>query len=170
MSEINNTYGSFDKALGETAIAAANEIASLKTDLEKWSGEAVRLTQLAEDRGAEISNLTRERDNYQRSLNELRESWNRAVKLFEASLEEDGVDTDDLNENTRALVELFEIEFTREVEVRVTVTYSGTVTVPKNADIYNIEGGLDYYDSLDLELEGNNVGSISYDDFDIEEI
>ncbi len=98
------------------------------------------------------------------------EKWSRAAMLFEASLEEDGVDIDDLNENTNALVQMFGIEFTKEVEVRVTVTYSGTVTIPKNADVYDVQSGLDYYDSLDLELEGNTVGSISYDDFDIEEI
>ncbi len=117
-----------------------------------------------------VAELEAQRAFYVKESNEWREKWARAATLFEASLEEDGVDTDDLNENTRALVEMFGIEFTKEVEVRVTVTYSGTVTIPKNADVYDVQSGLDYYDSLDLELEGNTVGSISYDDFDIEEL
>lgn len=141
MSE-NNYEGSFAQARNEADVARANEIATLKAD----------------------------RDTYAKRLTDLQAKWDKAVRLFEASLEEDGVDTDDLNENTRELVELFGIEFTKEVEVRVTVTYSGTVTIPKNADIDDIETGLSYYDSLDLELDSDSVGSISYDDFEIEEL
>lgn len=125
---------------------------------------------LLEQAEAQRENLRFERDAYVKELNEWRVKWGRAASLFEASLEEDGVDTDDLNENTSALVEMFGIEFTKEVEVRVTVTYSGTITIPKGADLYDVESGLDYYDHLTLELDSNEVGSISYDDFEIEEL
>ena len=95
------------------------------------------------------------------------EKWARAKTLFEASLEEDGVDTDNLGHSTSALVDLFEIEFTEEVFITATVTYSGTLTLPKGYDLYDLSlEDLGY--ALDVTLNGDVIGDITYDSTDFD--
>lgn len=92
--------------------------------------------------------------------------WQKAKALLEASFEEDGVDTDELGHSTSRLVELFEIEFTEEVEVTLTITYSGKVVVPKGADLGNLvmESGPDY--DVNVELDGDTIGNLSLEGTD----
>ena len=88
------------------------------------------------------------------------EKWYRAKTLFEASIEEDGVDTDDLSENMNALVQMFGIEFTEEVYLTVTVTYSGTVTVPKGAEMGDLCLEVEPDWDVNVELDGDTVGNL----------
>jgi hypothetical protein len=92
--------------------------------------------------------------------------WQKAKTLLEASFEEDGVDTDNLGYSAGRLVELFEIEFTEEVEVTLTITYSGRVTIKKGADL----GDLCLEDEpawdVNLELDGDTIGNLTLDGTD----
>ena len=131
MSEINNTYGSFDKAFGETAIAAANEIASLKADLE--------------------ASKTREQ-----TLLASVDYWAKQWRVVEADLEaffQDGT----LNEGSPLddyLIETFDIQTTEEVEVTVTAIWSGTVTVKRGSDISDLDTSDSLPYELSVELDG----------------
>lgn len=99
------------------------------------------------------------------------EKWAMAKTLLKALLEEDGVDTDDLGENMSALVELFEIEFTEEIEVVLNVTYVGTITKPKNVSLDEIAsyGFDDIASSVSIEYEGDELGCLGYSYEELEE-
>jgi chromosome segregation ATPase len=90
--------------------------------------------------------------------------WQRAKTIIEA-MWEDKTD-DDLEEMEERLAELFEIEFTEEVEVTLTITYSGRVTIKKGADL----GDLCLEDEpawdVNLELDGDTIGNLTLDGTD----
>lgn len=61
------------------------------------------------------------------------------------------------------LIEEFEIQTEEEVEVTLTITYSGKVTIPKGADLGNLvmESEPDY--DVNLVLEGDTIGNLTFD-------
>lgn len=132
--------------------------------LEAWKERASLLERALKERETELSTAREGEALWKRSSEGWAERFNKARTLFEASLTEDGVDTDNLGYSTGRLVELFEIEFTEEVEVTFTVTYSGTVTVPKGADLGDLvaeDGNFEY--AVNVELNGDTVGSLTHD-------
>jgi hypothetical protein len=59
-----------------------------------------------------------------------------------------------------------DLKQTEEVEINVTLTYSGTVTVPKGTDVAYLEIGNTW--SLEVELDGVSVGEVTQDDTEVE--
>jgi hypothetical protein len=93
--------------------------------------------------------------------------WQKAKTLLEASFEEDGVDTDNLGYSAGRLVELFEIEFTEEVEVTFTMKWASTITIKKGADLNDleVESSLPYELAVTLDGETHHLGT-DYEEFD----
>ena len=137
-----------------------SEVKRTLATTEELLAEINRLTE-------KVTNLEAQRSFYVNESNEWREKWARAAMLFEASLEENGVDTDDLSENDRALVEMFGIEFTEEVEVTFTMKWSSTLTVKKGADLSDleVESSLPYDLAVTLDGETHYLGN-DYEEFD----
>ena len=91
-------------------------------------------------------------------------SWE-AVKEQLTEFFEDG----SLNEGSPLddyLIEEFEIVTTEEVDVTLTITYSGRVTIQKGADLGDLclESSPDY--DVNVELDGDTIGNLTLDGTD----
>ena len=96
-------------------------------------------------------------------------SWDNRFKGIKAALTE-FVDEDEIVEGSPLsdyLIEEFDLEMTKEVEVKITVTCSATMTIPKNADVE------DYADYLGIDVSistsKGDIDHVSQDDASIEE-
>jgi hypothetical protein len=138
-------------------LALAEAEAQVKQGKEVWDANSELLLKANE----EIERLKNVVEYTGAHLKSWAEKWQRAKTLFEASIEEDGVDTDNLGYSTGRLVELFEIDFTEEVEVTVTITYSGTVTVPKGAEMGDLCLEVEPDWDVNVELDGDTVGNLT---------
>ena len=77
------------------------------------------------------------------------------------------MDTDNLGYSAGRLVELFEIEFTEEVEVTFTMKWASTITIKKGADLNDleVESSLPYELAVTLDGETHHLGT-DYEEFD----
>lgn len=136
--------------------------------LEAWKERATTLEKVLKETEEERDRLKNVVEYTGGHLKSWAEKWARAKALFEASLEEDGVDIDNLGHSTGRLVELFEIEFTEEVYITATIHYSGTLTLPRGYDLFDLEvnGGEAY--SLEIVLNGEHAGELTHDSTDFD--
>jgi hypothetical protein len=98
--------------------------------------------------------------------------WNKAKDYLQASIDREEWDNDELAEPFwEELAEMFDLDLkrTKEVEVKITVTYSATMTIPADSDASDYASDLEIQD---VELNHNSVEltSISCDDYEIEEL
>lgn len=139
-----------------------NEIKATLATTEELLAEINRLTE-------EVARLNNVIEYTGAHLKSWAEKWDRAAKLYEASLEESGVDTDDLGENDRALVEMFGIEFTEETEVVVNVSWTVTVTHPKGYNFGDLDININEPDLFSTTGQEIEVGHFYSPDVEIEE-
>lgn len=148
----------FEENKASEAEQTAKAVAEFEEELV-MTDDQIRIKHLE----ARIAELEEFGSRHIAAVNEWQKKWERAAMLFEASLEENGVDTDDLSENDRALVEMFGIEFTEEIEVTLTITYSGSITVKKGADLDDLCLEDEPAWDVNIELNGDTVGNITLD-------
>jgi hypothetical protein len=97
------------------------------------------------------------------------DEWQKAKALLEASIEEDGVDTDNLGHSLGLLVELFEIDFYEEVDVKMTITYSGTISVKKGANLWDMTTPDRFPYAVSVAIDGVECeGTLSEDDIEFD--
>ena len=97
------------------------------------------------------------------------DSWYKRFNGIKSALEE-FVEEGTLSEGDALsdyLIEEFELDTTKEVEVTITITCSATMTIPKKDDV------ADYVDYLDIDVDistsKGEIGWVSQDDASIEE-
>jgi hypothetical protein len=96
-------------------------------------------------------------------------SWDNRFKGIKAALTE-FVDEDEIVEGSPLsdyLIEEFDLEMTKEVEVKITVYYSALITIPRKSDVEDFADYLDIPDNLSLSK--GDIDRISVDDASIEE-
>lgn len=97
------------------------------------------------------------------------DSWKRRFDKIKASLNE-FIEEDEISEGSPLsdyLIEEFDLETTKEVEVKITVYYSALITIPRKSDVEDFADYLDIPDSLSLSK--GEIDRISVDDASIEE-
>ena len=98
-------------------------------------------------------------------------SWDNRFKGIKTALSE-FIDEGEICEGAPLsdyLIDEFDLEVTKDVEVKITVTYSATLTVPKNADVSDFASDLAI---PDVEMRNHKVemSGLSCDDYEIEEV
>jgi outer membrane murein-binding lipoprotein Lpp len=104
------------------------------------------------DLESKVADLEHDRD-YWRSQSNNRQAQIDALEMY-VKENFDYID-EDVSQN---LVEIFSLEITKDYDVTVTVTFSGTVSVPLNYDMDNLENDLSaslesHYYSADIEAD-----------------
>lgn len=97
------------------------------------------------------------------------ESWAKRFNGIKSALEEfveEGV-IEEGGALSDYLIEEFDLETTKEVEVQITITCSATMTIPKNDDV---EDYVDYLDiDVDISTSKGEISWVSQDDASISE-
>ena len=106
---------------------------------------------------SELENITADRDYWKGQTN------NRQAQIdgLEMYLQEN---FDHIDENvTQSLVDIFSLNITKEYDVEITVTFSGTVSVPLNYDMDNLENDLNasleatYYSDIESDFSEDRM-------------
>jgi hypothetical protein len=99
------------------------------------------------------------------------ESWKIRFDRIKAVLQEfiDEGDITDGNALDDYLIEEFDLELTKEVEVKITVTFSAVMTIPKDDDASDYASDLEISD-LEMNHDTVEITSISCDNYEIEEV
>jgi hypothetical protein len=100
------------------------------------------------------------------------ESWKQRFDRIKAALTEfaDEGAIEEGNALDDYLIEEFEIELYESMDIKVTVTYEGTITVPKGADIDEIDTDYNFPWTLQMRHGGNVLEDqeVTYDDIEVE--
>ena len=127
-----------------------------------------QVTQAIHDLGV----ISKENQDLQRIIDDLRASINSFTKIIQErdlllsnakALILEAYDIDDFSEDrVEAIAEALDIELTKEVNVVINVTFSGSVTVPVGFDI---EGDLENYVNFEAESSGWGTSDVEVDLF-----
>lgn len=142
----------------------------LATALNLLAEKDTSITRYKEMSGAyedsiERLNTERQRDlerlqNTIRKTDDFRDNLAKVADLIKPLLEDETIEpTSSVGEE---LIELLGIEMTEEMEISVTVTYSGTVTVPKGTGYTDFE--VNTPSMLRVTLNDENVGELTWDE------
>jgi F0F1-type ATP synthase gamma subunit len=99
------------------------------------------------------------------------ESWKKRFDRIKETLQE-FAEEGDIEEGTTLndyLIEEFDLEMTKEVEVRITVTYSAIMTIPKDDDASDYASDLEIQD-VEMNHDKAELTSVSCDNYEIEEL
>jgi len=113
-----------------------------------------------DDLRAELEKITSDRDFWQNKYHNI----SARVQELEEYLRDhfDYIDED----ISQRLVEIFDLDIAKEYDVEITVRYTGTVSVPLNFDMDDLENALDA--RLELSYYADGTGDFSQENIDIE--
>ena len=103
-----------------------------------------------EELEAKLSSVTAERNSYEQRMQVAENTLNRAKIWFQEMLEGD-IDAGTTVSEFEGLMDILEIDTTREAKIEVEVTWRGTIQLPYGTDV----GDLDI-DDFDIEVNGHN--------------
>lgn len=96
--------------------------------------------------------------------------WAKAVDFIQASIDREEWTADELQEifwEELASLMGLNLQLTEEIEVTVTLTYSGTVTVPRGTDVSDIQVSDEPW-NIELEVDGESLeSSVTFDEAEV---
>lgn len=143
-----------DSSVGAQFIKTQNQLNEVEAELNALKAENARLQNQFDFVSAHVTSWSKR--------------WNDMGEYLQASIDREEWSESLLEDDFwKHLADEFNLDLkqTEEIEVTVTVTYSGTVTLPKGTDLYDVEFDSAWH--LTGEHLGETVAELTYDDIEI---